>query len=107
LVAAGRWLLCGSEQARMWCGAAAAPTLPLRACVCVCLPARCQVASFQGTPLEVSYWVAHNLPLQVSTCCCTRAASLARALLGCVRPAQSRFLGSSTPRAAWLMRMSD
>ena len=24
-----------------------------------------QAASFQGTPLELSYWVSHNLPLQV------------------------------------------
>jgi hypothetical protein len=26
-----------------------------------------QVASFQGSPLELSYWVAHNLPLQPGT----------------------------------------
>lgn len=28
---------------------------------------RVQVASFQGSPLELSYWVSHNLPLQPST----------------------------------------
>jgi hypothetical protein len=26
-----------------------------------------QVASFQGSPLELSYYVSHNLPLQPST----------------------------------------
>lgn len=48
-----------------------------RRVVGVCLTAACahaaagvgtsQAASFQGSPLELSYWVSHNLPLQV--CC--------------------------------------
>lgn len=29
------------------------------------LPPPSQAASFQGSPLELSYWIAHNLPLQV------------------------------------------
>lgn len=29
-----------------------------------------QAASFQGSPLELSYWVSHNLPLQVRCRCC-------------------------------------
>jgi hypothetical protein len=38
------------------------PALPLS----LCYPAA-QVASFQGSPLELSYYVSHNLPLQPST----------------------------------------
>lgn len=34
-------------------------------CLLSCRAGPLQAASFQGTPLELSYWVSHNLPLHV------------------------------------------